>query len=752
MEAIGRLDHANIVRAFDAGDIGGTHYLAMELVDGRDVDKLLKLVGRFDTGSACEIARQAALGLQHVADNRLVHRDIKPSNLLINHDGTVKVLDLGIARLRRDEETHSSQTSMGSMMGTPDYVAPEQIESSAEVDIRADIYSLGCTLYTLIAGRPPFFGKEYGTQMSKLLAHAKQDPPRLDTVAPETPIELSNLVHRMMAKNRSERVQTPQNVADLLLEWSDAAALKSLPLSAKDGQTAVHGYQVARDCGQLRKPTPKTSGSSKKHVVTVAVIGAVVAGIMVLGPFAQHAGDETSHLNTSEGDIATTLPTSVTSRPAGQNHAGEPLHEIATSTSSIAADSHKVAASTERIDRNTERIADTLDGLRDAFRMAARSGDIVSEPNSIGELYHNARAYQRQGNFEAARQTYLAMFEQNGDFVDVHQEFQLLLESRYDSGTIRDIYMTMPGDANGIVRRFAIGMLEEDAARREILLREIVSVGVDFAPAVFELSRLSSLDYLGAQGLADKRREHDWLAKFRDLATNEGLTRFYLDSTRAEESIADAEKRWVAVQSISESLFESPVTVNFMSSRGFASVTVSVGEPTLEIRYRLKETDEFQTTGHAAALSQSTGQPVPNTLIMLPAGSEPQGIDIEYVDIRKNSQGPFYLELGKKALEQDSRNKLDLMAAFLVKFVDRRGSQFLDLQNIATCRNVITEVRYGLNVDEPTETKVLSDPMSDGARNRVDIGDDVEFAVIQLLYTDGTTSPVRRYDRTAHQR
>jgi hypothetical protein len=344
------------------------------------------------------------------------------------------------------------------------------------------------------------------------------------------------------------------------------------------------------------------------------------------------------------------------------------------------------------------------------------------------------------------------MFQLNADFVDVHQQFQLLLKSRYDAEEIREIYAKMPGDSNNVVRRFARDLLEENTEQREMLLRELFSEDSTFAPAALELSRLSSLDFLGNQGLADKRRERDWLAKFRELTTSEGLSRYYLDPTQLEDSINAAEKRWVAVKSIDNSLFESPVTVAFMASKGFASITVSVGEPVLEIRYRLPKTEAFQSTGHFASINQATGRPTTKNVIMLPAGSEPNGIEIEYVDIRGNSQGPYFLELGSKAREQDSRNKLELMAPFWVKFVERRDGQFLDLQNIATCRDVVTEVRYGFNVDEPRNVATLSDPYQNGIRNRVKIDAGVEFAVIQLVYTDGTTSPVRRFERSTHQR
>ncbi len=177
MEAVGRLDHPNIVRATDAGEFGGIHYLAMELVAGDDLAKWLQRAGKFSVGCASELIRQAAMGLAHIHKASLVHRDIKPSNLLVTESGTVKILDLGIAMLRQGDG-ESSLTSAGALMGTPDFIAPEQIERVTGVDGRADIYSLGCTFYTLLTGQPPFCGPNLETDIAKMIAQ-RGSPHRL---------------------------------------------------------------------------------------------------------------------------------------------------------------------------------------------------------------------------------------------------------------------------------------------------------------------------------------------------------------------------------------------------------------------------------------------------------------------------------------------------------------------------------------------------------------------------------------------
>src|SRR5262249_12116432 len=157
---IGKLDHPNIVVAHDAGESRGVHFLVMEWVDGMDLARVVERHGRLPAADACEAVRQAAVGLQHAYERGLVHRDGKPSNAMLARDGRVRLLDLGLAR-SFGEAAADTLTAKGALLGTADYLAPEQWDQPHAADTRADIYSLGCTLYHLLTGRPPFAGDAY---------------------------------------------------------------------------------------------------------------------------------------------------------------------------------------------------------------------------------------------------------------------------------------------------------------------------------------------------------------------------------------------------------------------------------------------------------------------------------------------------------------------------------------------------------------------------------------------------------------
>jgi serine/threonine protein kinase len=212
IRALARLDHPNIVRAEYADEVGGRHFLVMEYVPGRNLACLVKERGPLPVAQACDYLRQAALALQHAHERGMVHRDVKPSNLLVTPEGQVKLLDLGLA-LVRAEQPAGELTATGQFMGTYDYMAPEQWDNTHTVDIRADLYSLGCTLYFLLAGRPPFGDPEHASVTRKMRGHTTEPVPGIRQFRPNVPDALEALLRRLLAKAPADRYATPAEVA-----------------------------------------------------------------------------------------------------------------------------------------------------------------------------------------------------------------------------------------------------------------------------------------------------------------------------------------------------------------------------------------------------------------------------------------------------------------------------------------------------------------------------------------------------------
>jgi serine/threonine protein kinase len=211
-----RLHHTNIVTAYSATRVGESLVFAMEYVEGLDLSRLVKAKGPLPVSNACNYVHQAALGLEHASELGMVHRDIKPSNLMLAKQGrhaVIKVLDFGLAKVRSEGAVDGGLTHEGQLLGTPDFIAPEQIRDARRADIRADIYSLGCTLYYLLTGRAPFHADNL---YDILQAHHSMDAMPLNLARPEVPVELAALVAKMMAKEPNRRFQLPREIAQAL--------------------------------------------------------------------------------------------------------------------------------------------------------------------------------------------------------------------------------------------------------------------------------------------------------------------------------------------------------------------------------------------------------------------------------------------------------------------------------------------------------------------------------------------------------
>jgi serine/threonine-protein kinase len=218
VRAVAKLSHPNIVLAFEAGLDGATYFLAMEYVEGIDLAKLVHQSGPLPVARACEYVRQAAFGLQHAHEKGLVHRDIKPGNLIVMRPSpdappVIKILDFGLARFESESDHAGRLTQLGNLVGTVDFIAPEQAHNSRTADIRADIYSLGCTLVYLLTGKAPFHGAD---TVERIGARVVGNIPPIRESRPEVSPHLESVVSKMMARKPLERYQTPGEVAKAL--------------------------------------------------------------------------------------------------------------------------------------------------------------------------------------------------------------------------------------------------------------------------------------------------------------------------------------------------------------------------------------------------------------------------------------------------------------------------------------------------------------------------------------------------------
>ena len=270
IRAVSSLNHPNIVAALDAGCVGKVHFLAMEYVEGKDLRAWLQQYKQLPISWACECIRQAALGLQHAHEQGLIHRDIKPSNLLVtcaapDDPPSVKILDLGLARFTNTTEKRTELTSTGQVMGTFDYISPEQAENTKNADIRSDVFSLGCTLFELLTGTVPFGGE---TPTEKLFARAARDAPRARSLRPEVPLLLDDVIARMLCRKVAERFQSPQEVVEALASCNPAVpeAVSPPALDRASSQGSLRGQADTSVNAFLSELSQHAHAETRTHI------------------------------------------------------------------------------------------------------------------------------------------------------------------------------------------------------------------------------------------------------------------------------------------------------------------------------------------------------------------------------------------------------------------------------------------------------------------------------------------------------
>jgi eukaryotic-like serine/threonine-protein kinase len=269
-----QLDHPNVVRAYQVGSANGIHFIAMDHLEGETLDVTLDRRKRLPAAEACRLVAQALRGAQHLFNRNMIHRDLKPANLMLTTapgkdtlQSTLKILDIGLGRELFDEQSSGTKdihlTSEGAILGTPDYMAPEQARDAHTADVRADIYSLGCVLYHLLTGRPPFPDTNV---MSQVIRHATEPVRPVASLQPDVTVALSKLVDKLLAKKPEHRPATPDEAADLLTPFlpnNAAKPEKSAVLPAYSDWLATElGMELPAEIRSQPKPVNKGTGSA----------------------------------------------------------------------------------------------------------------------------------------------------------------------------------------------------------------------------------------------------------------------------------------------------------------------------------------------------------------------------------------------------------------------------------------------------------------------------------------------------------
>jgi eukaryotic-like serine/threonine-protein kinase len=269
--AVAKLDDPNIVRAYDIDNEQNIHYIVMEYVDGQDLHQMVMGQGPLDYDTAADFIAQVANGLQHAHEMGLVHRDIKPANCLVDRHNIVKLLDLGLAKLIEDDQTSLTMANEENVLGTADFLAPEQALNSHEADSRSDIYSLGCTLYFLLTGGPPF---PEGSISERLLKHQTTKPESVFKSRPDAPPSLVDICETMMCKKPDDRFQSAGEVSERLKEWLadrgrtiGGGRLENRDHDGGVGSGVFNRYSIGMPTPPL---TPKSTPSGSSRTVSVS--------------------------------------------------------------------------------------------------------------------------------------------------------------------------------------------------------------------------------------------------------------------------------------------------------------------------------------------------------------------------------------------------------------------------------------------------------------------------------------------------
>jgi len=264
MDLSQRLRHANVALTFEVGESQGVHYIAMEYIPGQSLHRLVNKEGPLTVGRAARLFAEVCSGLEHAHSQGLIHRDLKPSNIMVTPNDHAKILDLGLALMEGEVEDIEVVGGHGYVVGSMDYIAPEQTQDATGVDARADIYALGCSLYHALSGRPPFPG---GGNRIKIKRHRFDEPEPLTRLNPSVPEEFAGLVRKMMAKKLEKRFASAYDVRGELLAWASGDPVLPMDQQGDKGfQQAVSELEAGEVADELISADVLEPEKSKKSI------------------------------------------------------------------------------------------------------------------------------------------------------------------------------------------------------------------------------------------------------------------------------------------------------------------------------------------------------------------------------------------------------------------------------------------------------------------------------------------------------
>ncbi|MGB7343049.1 MAG: serine/threonine-protein kinase [Pirellulaceae bacterium] len=726
MQAIGRLEHPNIVLATDAGQIDGVCYIAMQLIEGVDLAELISQRERLPVGEACEVVRQVALGLGEIDKHGMIHRDIKPSNLLLASNGEVKILDLGIASLRHTATRSDSLTMTGSFLGTPDYVAPEQISTGTPVDIRADIYSLGCTVYHLLSGRAPFSGPGYKSLPAKLLGHAEKEAEPLDQMDAGIPIDLAQLVARMMAKAPADRFGSPAEVADVLRSFCDSQALDQTAKQFGE-QVRAKAKAVVATTASASVPRELTTNLGMKRAwISLAAILSLLVGWSVF-------------------------------HSLSPDHPADKSLEQQARSKAIASSVGKIKSDTRTIAENTNRMALTLEQMQTQFQQVVSK--INEDPQTPSQWYANAIIHAKSGNQVEARRSYLKFFQWDLNVVDPYQSFATLLRLQEGAASAAEIFAALPGDTQLSARRLAAIGLRPKSEHRDAL-EAIAKEHPDFGPVYFEVSQT----YIAPEGarltLAEKLKKKASLLKYVISHEQGSVLKFYLDQSLAERSLSNARSQLLDLMDVNQDLFNAPITMTpeLILKTGTWKLNLHFAEDARVPQFRDSGQVSFRPIVSANQLSMASGDEAevevvesavsPNVVLWLGQQEDTGKVEIRYQDRHGNARGPFQftIDLRKERIEA------------MVQRVNEMGHQYwvtsmfnrISFPVIKSGFPAVKLVKYGVNQESLDRQLVpLTTYPTSIKDNTVVMKEPIRFVTFQVIFQNGEESEVYRYEPKA---